>query len=296
MTPPNIHFSFQSLWRSLMPVYGNSEGEAKAVTRLLLEDMYGMTMADICGGALEQMNIDDKRRLDAMMMRLLQGEPVQYIIGESVFCGRRFIVEPCVLIPRPETAQLCRMVVTDHDRPVCALQPPLPLRVLDIGTGSGCIAVTLALSLFRPEVTAWDISAEALLVARANAKRYGAHIDFQLQDALCAPHDEEKWDVIVSNPPYISNSERKDMSPHVLDHEPHTALFVPDDDPLRFYRAIATYAASALKKDGTLYFEINPRFAEQMREMLQHMGFVYVEIVNDEYGKRRFCKSQFAKA
>ena len=273
MTTPNIHFTFQSLWRSLMPVHGNSEGEAKAVTRLLLEDMYGMTMADICGGALEQMNIDDKRRLDAMMTRLLQGEPVQYIIGESVFCGRRFIVEPCVLIPRPETAQLCRMVVTDHDRPVCALQPPLPLRVRDSGTGSGCLAV-----------------------ARANAKRYGAHIDFQLQDALCAPHDEEKWDVIVSNPPYISNSERKDMSPHVLDHEPHTALFVPDDDPLRFYRAIATYAVSALKKDGTLYFEINPRFAEQMREMLQHMGFVYVEIVNDEYGKRRFCKSQFAKA
>lgn len=279
-----------------MPLYGNSEGEAKAITRLLLEDIFGMTMADICAGALERMSTDDRRRLDAMMTRLLQGEPVQYVIGESVFCGRRLIVEPCVLIPRPETAQLCRMVVADHDRPVCALQPQLPLRALDIGTGSGCIAVTLAMSLFRPEVTAWDISADALLVARANAKRYGARIDFKLQDALRAPHDEEKWDVIVSNPPYVSDSERTDMSLHVLDHEPHTALFVPDDDPLLFYRAIATYAMSALKKDGTLYFEINPRFAEQMREMLQYMGFVDVEIMNDEYGKRRFCKTRFAKA
>jgi hypothetical protein len=163
--------SYQQLWQSLTPLY--DEGEAKAVVRMLLEEAFGLTFTDICCGKVEELSADDRQRLEALMARLRQGEPVQYVLGGACFCGRRFGVAPGVLIPRPETEDLCRTVKSYHNTPFCALQPPAPLQVLDVGTGSGCIAVTLALDLFNAEVTAWDVSGDALVIARCNAHRLG---------------------------------------------------------------------------------------------------------------------------
>lgn len=279
---------YTTLWQSLLPVY--DAGEAKAVARLLLDEAFGLSMTDICCGKADELPEEDRERLMAMMSRLEQGEPVQYVLGHASFCGRTFHVEPGVLIPRPETEELCRMVVSEYDRPYCALQPPAPLQVLDVGTGSGCISVTLALDLHCAEVTAWDVSPDALLVARKNAHALGAMVNLELQDALDAPQDGRRWDVIVSNPPYIADSERKDMEPHVLDHEPELALFVPDNDPLRFYRAIAAYARRTLNQGGNLFFEINSLYAVEMRQMMEESGFADVKVMNDAFGKKRFVK------
>ena len=218
------------------------------------------------------------------------GEPVQYVVGKARFCGRDYMVAPGVLIPRPETEMLCKEVISAYNRPYCALQPPEPLRVLDIGTGCGCIAVTLALDLWNSTVTAWDISGDALIIARENAHRLQAHVNLELQDALNPDEmalNALPFDIIVSNPPYICIRESKDMAKHVLAHEPHTALFVPDDDPLLFYRSIAHYGLSHLKPSGMLAFEINPIYAEETCKMLEHMGYEQIESKEDHYGKER---------
>ncbi len=279
--------TYAGLWRSLLPRY--DQGEAKAIVRLLLEDGFGMTMADILCGGVEALPADARERLDGMMARLREGEPIQYIIGKAMFCRREFHVEPGVLIPRPETEELCRTIKSYHNVPFCALQPPAPLQVLDVGTGSGCIAVTLALDLFNAEVTAWDVSSDALIIARDNAHQLGAKVNLEYQDALNPPEDDRLWDIIVSNPPYIARREAAEMSAHVLDHEPDLALFVPDDDPLLFYRAIALYASRTLNNDGTLYFEINPRYAEELLQMLQEQGFCGARLIKDSFGKQRIC-------
>ena len=278
---------YARLWRSLTPIYG--DGEAKAVVRLLLDEGFGLTLTDIVSGKTDELPASDKERLSIMADRLQKGEPVQYVLERSDFCGRTFHVEPGVLIPRPETEELCRMIVSEYNKPYCALQPPVPLQVLDVGTGSGCIAVTLALDLCNAEVSGWDISSEALLIARGNAKAMGASVNLMYQDALNAPEDVGRWDIIVSNPPYIAEHEREDMSLHVLNHEPRQALFVPDNDPLLFYRAIAVYAKRALKHDGKLFFEINPLFVKAMRRMLTQEGFKAITFAEDTFGKVRFC-------
>ncbi len=279
--------SYQTLWRRLLPRY--DEAEAKAIVRLVLDEGFGLTMADICCGKVEELPAAEQERLQNIMTRLGQGEPVQYVLGRADFCGRPFHVGPGVLIPRPETEALCRKIVSDHNRPYCALQPPVPLQVLDVGTGSGCIAVTLALDLYHAAVTAWDVSPDALLTARDNAHRLGAKVNLEWQDALQPPADTARWDIIVSNPPYIAEQERREMSPHVVGHEPSLALFVPDDDPLRFYRAIASYARNALRTGGTLYFEINPRYATELQTLLGQLGFGHVQLLDDDFGKQRFC-------
>lgn len=287
MMTTNRQDTYSHLWHSLLPIY--DDGEAKAVVRLLLDEGFGLTMTDIVCGKTDELPAPDKERLAAMMTRLRQGEPVQYVLGRADFCGRAFHVEKGVLIPRPETEELCRMIVAEYNKPYCALQPPVPLQVLDVGTGSGCIAVTLALDLHNAEITAWDVSPDALLIARRNAKKLGATVNLQLQDALNAPEDEDKWDIIVSNPPYIANHERKDMSRNVLDNEPELALFVPNDNPLLFYRAIAVYAGRALNSGGKLFFEINPLHANELHQMLMQEGFGEIRFVKDNFGKVRFC-------
>lgn len=264
--------------------------EARDVSLLLLDEGFGLSLTDVATGALSRLSADEAARLEAMVRRLEEGEPVQYVLGRADFCGRSFAVNRSVLIPRPETEELCRLIIRDCDRPFCGLQPPAPLRLLDVGTGSGCIAITLRLGLPCLEATAWDVSADALLTARDNARRLGASVDWRLQDALQAPADEDCWDVIVSNPPYIAESERADMRRNVLGHEPGLALFVPDDDPLRFYRAIIRYAAQALRHDGRLYFEINPRFADELVSMMHGEGFARVEVFTDFRGKRRMIR------
>lgn len=271
---------YNDIWKPLVDIY--DEGEAKAIARYLLEVAFSITIEDIYSGALDSLNSDDEQRLARMFERLRQGEPVQYVAGYADFCGRQFAVDANVLIPRPETQRLCLWVIEDGGE---------NSDILDIGTGSGCIATTLALDIPKARVTAWDISDGALHVAKSNADRLGAHIDFRHVDALCPPTDNQLWDIIVSNPPYICEKEKSSIHTNVLDHEPSTALFVPDDDPLLFYRSIAIYAKQALRKGGKIYFEINPIYVEDIVKMLAQQGFFLIEIKEDQYGKLRMIKA-----
>lgn len=281
--------TYRSLCARLAAVYDDAE-EGRDVALLLLDKGFGLSLTDVAMGKLAELSEEQAERLEAMVGRLERYEPVQYVLGVADFCGRSFMVDERVLIPRPETEELCRAIISDYDQPFCALQPPVPLSVLDVGTGSGCIAITLRLGLPCSEVTAWDVSADALLMARDNGRRLGASIDWRLQDALSAPCDEARWDIIVSNPPYIIEREREAMRLNVLEHEPALALFVPNDDPLRFYRAITQYAAKALKPDGKLYFEINPLFADQLVRMMHDQGFASVDVLSDFRGRKRMVR------
>lgn len=284
--------NYSSLWHKLTPTY--PPGEAQAMTRLVLEDLYSLSLTDIALGAVADLPTSEQERLKDIIRRLGEGEPVQYVLGKAWFRGRQFIVAPGVLIPRPETEELCQAIIDDlaHGGSPCHDKP---LSVLDMGTGSGCIAISLALDIPRAKVSAIDISDQALRIASTNANRLHANVSFRKQDILQAATAEsvieaDKWDVIVSNPPYVTEREKADMEPNVLNHEPSLALFVPDDDPLRFYKAIATYANTTLRGNGRLYFEINPLFADDMGDMLTLMGFTDIAIVKDQFGKRRFTK------
>lgn len=267
--------TYQAFWRPLTAIY--PEGEAQWIGRLVMEMVYGLTQSDIIMGRVEAL---DEPVLLAIQQRLLKGEPVQYVVGMADFGDHQFLVSPAVLIPRPETLWLCRAVSEGIGI--------MPEAVLDIGTGSGCIAITIALSRPTAMVTGWDISNEALDLARRNALRLEAKVDFEHQDMLCPPDDHNTWNAIVSNPPYICLQEQAAMEPNVLEHEPHLALFVPDDDPLLYYRSIAHYAIQALTADGALYLEINPLFASQLGDLLLDTGFKEVKIYQDDYGKDRY--------
>lgn len=272
--------TYRELWRTLEPLYGN--GEARAITDYVLDVCFGLSKADIMCGAVEEMTAEKTAELNKIFGRLTEGEPVQYVLGRAEFSGRWFNVRPGVLIPRPETEELCAWITADSK----ASASP---KVLDIGTGSGCIAITLQLDMPESKVTAWDISADALDVARENAQQLGANVNFVKQDALNAKPEGE-WDVIVSNPPYICEKEKKDMAVNVLEHEPHTALFVPDADPLLFYRAITRLAVQTLSKGGRLYFEINPIYADDTCRMMRAEGMTAVELRSDMFGKQRMAK------
>ena len=254
----------------------------EAQERILLEDVFGLTLTDVCGGALEKMSPSDKQKLATLKARLQKGEPVQYITGKSPFCGRFFHVEPGVLIPRPETEELVDMVISAMS------VGSRPLNILDIGTGSGCIAISLALQK-DTNVTAWDISEKALAIADKNAEMLKATVAFECQDIFKASCPQEPyWDIIISNPPYICRKEAALMESNVLDHEPHEALFVPDEEPLLFYEAIGKYAQQGLTPGGLLAFEINPLYANQLSNTLSDQGFHDISIVNDSFGKQRF--------
>ena len=265
--------TFREFWQPLTNVY--PEKEARWIGRFVFEVKFGLSQADLLMG--KETSIDESG-LRQLQQRLLTGEPVQYVIGEAPFGNRLFKVTPTVLIPRPETLWLCNAVSeTAHG-----------CDVLDIGTGSGCIAITIALNASAAHVTAWDISNEALAVARANAERLKADVTFEQQDALNPPADTNRWDVIVSNPPYICEQEKSAMEPNVLDFEPHLALFVPDNDPLLFYRAIGQYAMKALRPDGRLFLEINPLYASELSDMLMAQGFNEAHIYQDDNQKDRY--------
>ena len=273
--------TYKQLWHPLTAIY--PESEARWIARLVLEIRYGLTQTDILMGREEAV---EEGGLQDIQQRLLKGEPVQYVLGEAEFCGRLMHVETGVLVPRPETEELCRLILHDARRS--------PQKILDIGTGSGCIAITLAAELLQAEVTAWDVSPEALRIARENAKRANVLVSFELVDILKAPNPKlppSNFDLIVSNPPYVCESERASMAQHVLEHEPELALFVPDDDPLRFYRAIGSYAIAALKPDGQLFFEINERLGSETKGLLAILGFTQIFIHQDQFGKDRFISA-----
>ena len=285
--------NYQELWHQLAPVYG--EGEAKAMARLVFEVRFGLTLSDICIGKDTQLSADSQAELAEILRRLLCHEPVQYVLGVADFCGRQFLVTPSVLIPRPETEELCQWVTASEMTE--GNNRSESLRILDVGTGSGCIAITLAAELPEAKVTAWDISEDALLVACENALLNGVTVDFELQDVLLATAAAQQTkDIIISNPPYICNKERATMEANVLEHEPHQALFVPDDDPLLFYRAIAKLGQQMLSYGGWLYFEVNPLFAAQLARLLSAMSYYDIEIKEDQFGKQRMIRARKGKA
>ena len=281
--------TFREFWQPLTSIYPVEE--ARWIGRFVFEMRYGLSQADLLMGREEHI---DEEELRLLQQRLLAGVPVQYVIGKTQFYGRCFYVEPCVLIPRPETEELCRHIL---DRTPNTWHGD----ILDIGTGSGCIAVTLAAELQFAKVTAWDISPEALVIAARNARcngvltgrrvQYRNDVVFQLHDALNPPSALARWDIIVSNPPYVCEAEKATMQPNVLDHEPHLALFVPDDDPLRFYRAIGQYAMKALRPGGQLFFELNEHLANETKELLLAIGFNDIIIYKDQYLKDRFIRA-----
>ena len=291
--------TYEELWHRLTPLY--EPGEAKAIVRLLLDERYGLSWADVLGGKVTELSANDQTELKKIMLRLEKGEPIQYIIGVADFCGRQFHVEPGVLIPRPETAELCQLILATEShgqtRNICEIPCHSDTNILDIGTGSGCIAITLALELPEAKVTAWDISDEALRIASENAKRLGASVTFEHRDVLSISLTSHlspltsHYDLIVSNPPYICRREADGMAQNVLDYEPHLALFVPDDDPLLFYRAIAQYATKALKPQGALFFEINPLYVSSLTHLLSTMSCYDIKTLPDQFGKLRFLKA-----
>ncbi len=302
--------TYNQLWKRLTAIY--NEREAQAIVRTVLDALFGMSLTDICLGKVTQLSADDTTRLEKIMQRLEKSEPVQYVLGSEWFAGRLFDVAPGVLIPRPETEDLVKWACDEakekekednskeergkEEKEVSKKgeEAPHP-SILDIGTGSGCIAITVALALPQARVTAWDISTDALAIAAGNAHRLGASVRFEHQDALSAPDDEERWDVIVSNPPYICDRERADMSDNVLSYEPELALFVPDSAPLLFYRAIARYASKALKPGGRLLFETNTAYAHEVAQAMADEGFTAIEVRNDCFGKPRMVKGAFIR-
>ena len=353
--------TYSEIWHRIATSY--DDGEARAIARILIEELFGLSYADIVCGATEQLSADDTLRLDTAVRRIEQGEPLQHVLGYADFCGNRFSVNGSVLIPRPETEWLVDegaklmdgCIASDETQHKASHSPK---RILDIGTGSGCIAISLKLRLGDAYVEAWDISEEALRTAQDNADALKAEVTFRKRDALkaegeclqggalvssapteqtmdsinsnegalvssapteqtmdsinsnegalvsSAPTEQAMdsinysganilaapWDLIVSNPPYICDSERSAMDDNVLLHEPHTALFVPDDDPLRFYRAIARYALLTLNIGGSLLFECNTRYAEATGKMLSDMGFEEVTVSDDCFSLPRFVR------
>lgn len=293
--------TFQDVCQRLSAVY--EAREARAVARILIEELFAMSYADILCGGVEKLSAESLTSLEGALSRLVMGEPLQYVLGYAHFARLRFDVAPSVLIPRPETEWLvnrAEAIAGQSGEP--SSDGTHALRLLDIGTGSGCIAVSLKSRLPWASVEAWDISADALRIARANAARLGADVTFRQCDALnidIAEYETEHsegalqlWNIIVSNPPYVCLAERASMDDNVLCHEPHTALFVPDDDPLLFYKAIGRYAIATLRHDGVLLFECNTRYAKATADMLLALGFDTAEVADDCFGLPRFVEAR----
>ena len=277
-----MHPIVNEIREALRGIYPDSE--ALSLAKMLLVEAFGFSTLELYGG--KDKEISGKRRdvLDKMLSRLQKNEPIQYVLGKETFCGLDFEVDSNVLIPRPETRELVEWIVADRKLDASC-------RILDIGTGSGCISISLAKFLSGAEVEAWDISEGALDVARRNAVRNAVEVLFRQQDVLYALPGETRYDVIVSNPPYITEKEKLDMDANVLDWEPFTALFVPDADPLLFYRKIAELGLSMLNIGGALYFEINRAYGQETVRMLEGLSYKQIELRKDEWGNDRMVKA-----
>ena len=255
--------------------------ELDTVKRALCTELLGVSALAFYTKEAVSLSPQQESLLESALKRLADGEPLQYVIGSTPFCGLTFLVDRRVLIPRPETAELVEWVAQDAGAKGA---------LLDIGTGSGCIAISLAHRLKGWKVQGWDISDGALEVARGNNSLNGTDVEFCKVDILNA-HENVKVDVIVSNPPYVMESEKAQMEDTVLEFEPHLALFVKDNDPLLFYRTIAEFGRWALNLGGRLYFEINPLKVEEMKQMLMRAGYHDIEVRNDIFGKPRMIKT-----
>ena len=247
-------------------------GEISALTRIIATELLGVSQMAFYLKDDITLTAEQQSLLDNAIERLKKQEPIQYILGYSDFCGLRFKVTPATLIPRPETSELVEWIASEATGNG---------NILDIGTGSGCIAVSLAHKQPKSNVTAWDISNEALAIAAENSKANGQAVTFEQVDILAYQPTGEQFDIIVSNPPYIKENEKAEMHSKVLDWEPHTALFVPDSDPLLFYRTIAEKGLILLKPGGKLYFEINRAHGKETMEMLAALGYTGIELRKD---------------
>lgn len=277
--------SVMEMRRRLEPIYGKDE--SRAMIREIFRVLKGWDATEFIIRLTDDYPLSDyiRSKIEDILGRLERHEPLQYILGEAHFYGLDLHVEPGVLIPRPETEELVRVIAADN--------PSSDLRVVDLGTGSGAIAIALSRYMSFPEITAIDLSPKAIEVATDNVKA------LKCNGIRVVKGDMTKWnpesaslDVVVSNPPYVDESEKAGMEANVRDYEPAEALFVPDSDPLKFYRAIAPEALKGLKPGGRLYFEINPRHADELKAMLAHDGFTNVELWRDAQGAYRYIKAQ----
>ena len=259
-----------------------TDGEIKALTRIIATELLGVSQMTYFLKDDISLTAEQQALLDNAIERLKKQEPIQYILGYSDFCGLRLKVTPATLIPRPETSELVEWIASEATGKES---------ILDIGTGSGCIAVSLAHKLSQSKVTAWDISTDALAVATENCKANGCAVAFEEVDILAYRPTGKQFDIIVSNPPYIKENEKSAMHSNVLDWEPPTALFVPDSDPLLFYRAIAEKGLMLLKPGGRLYFEINRAHGKETMEMLAALGYTDIELRKDFAENERMIRT-----
>lgn len=262
--------------------------EIQSLTRLILEDGLGIPMLDFYSGKVKELSEDKELILRKILDRMIANEPVQYILGKTEFEGRPFHTAPGVLIPRPETEELVDWIASAEH----------PRHILDIGTGSGCIAISLAGFFPDTRVEAWDISREALQISTENNRLNKTNVLFVERDVLTyhpGKNETDLFDIIVSNPPYVTEKEKATMEKNVLDWEPATALFVPDNDPLRFYRCIARLGRTLLSPGGKLYFEINWMFAGEMKDMLEEEGYTGIEVRTDLFGRKRMMRADLSQ-
>ena len=271
--------------RALRHVLGQKygHGEAEAMIRLIFHHLKGWTAADMIINENRPVSAITLTRIREIVGRLMNDEPIQYIVGNAHFFGMDFIVEPGVLIPRPETEELVDMIINSNRRS--------DLKILDACTGSGCIAIALARNLPFSVVTAVDNSKSAISVARKNATKLNTKIEILEQDIHTYDPAPDSFDIIVSNPPYVDEKEKKDMEANVLDYEPAEALFVSDDNPLVFYDRIAEIGCKALVPGGRIYFEINPNHSDDMKSLLERKGYTAIHSLLDIHGKRRFMSA-----
>ena len=280
----------RELIAALTPLHG--EGEARAIVRMVMEERFGLSQTDLLLGKGTTLSADDRKDFEKIAHRLCSGEPVQYVLGYTEFFGHRFRVTPDVLIPRPETEELVQYAIDELCAPVSKL--------FDLCTGSGCIAISLALAFPSAYVRGIDISESALAIARENAAALGAsNVEFVQQDLLSPLSfaagegaDSQSIDLVISNPPYVRSSEAGEIAETVLKHEPHLALFVPDADPLRFYRAIAAVALRLLRTGGLVLAEINSALAVETCRLFVDAGFLDVSVRDDQYGRPRMLKAR----
>lgn len=274
---------FNQIVDQLNQIY--NKDESRQLTKMLMEDLLEISFEKIMIDEEIVMTTSTKELIEEKIKLLLNYHPIQYVLGKAHFYGREFIVNPSVLIPRQETEELIGEILIDTKKP--------GLKILDIGSGSGCIGITLALELQDTHVSVLDVDGAALDVAHQNAVKHNVALDYIKEDILSVESLPENYDIIVSNPPYVTEKEKDQMHNNVLNHEPHLALFVPDDDPLKFYRQIVSLAKKHLTANGKLYFEINESYGPDLLKLCEDEKCFYIKLVQDINGKDRMIKAVF---
>ena len=289
----NIKSQISNLQSALSAAY--PEDEARSLAWWIAEELTGKSRTELQFGCKDTtFSPIMQEKSQEIISRLLHFEPIQYIFGHTLWCGLDLLVTPATLIPRPETAELVERINLKSE----ILNLKSQIHVLDVGTGSGCIALALKKAHPSWSVTGIDISPEAIAIARENARRNNLDVNFQVADIFDFNEENPKFEIVVSNPPYICESEKSSMRPNVLDFEPSSALFAPDSDPLLFYRRIAELFSLPLKGKGRergLFFEINEAYGEELKQLLDSLGYTDIQIHKDIYGKDRIIEARMAR-